>query len=192
VHALTASGAILGELKLSGPVYGSVATDNANLFVITSGGRLHGVQVVSGRELWTLPVAPNTESTPAVDGGVVYLADQKGTARAVQGADGKLLWSRELGSEFSRCPVVLPELVVFGCMDGRLVALKIVRPGRHVTITAFSRMVGVALAAAEHGELEDGVRREGGCAEGGGGVRSRAGGYDRPQPARGGRGSRGV
>jgi hypothetical protein len=41
----------------------------------------------------------------------------------VQTADGKVLWSRELGSEFVRCPVVLPDRVVFGCSDGRLTAL---------------------------------------------------------------------
>jgi outer membrane protein assembly factor BamB len=120
-----ASGAILGETRLSGPVYGSVALEGTNLFVITSAGRLHAIEMTSGQERWpAVPVAMNTESTPAVSGGVVYLADQKGVARAVRSVDGTVLWSRELGSEFCRCPVVTePNLVVFGCSDGRLTAL---------------------------------------------------------------------
>jgi|GEM_PF-1812647 len=117
-----ASGALLGETKLSGPVYGSVATDGKSLFMISAAGFLHSIRV-SGPEAWRLPVAPDTDATPAVDGGVVYMADQKGTARAVQADDGKVLWTSELGSEFCRCPVVLPEMVVFGCSDGRLTAL---------------------------------------------------------------------
>jgi hypothetical protein len=118
-----ASGALLGETELSGPVYGSVATDGKNLFMISSDGRLHGIEA-GGRTMWSVEVAPYTDSTPAVDGGTVYMADQKGTARAVRVADGKTLWSHELGSEFGRCPVVLPDRVVFGCSDGRLTALR--------------------------------------------------------------------
>jgi len=75
------------------------------------------------REVWKVPVAKFTDSTPAVDGGIVYLADQKGTARAVRVADGKEVWKAELADEFSRCPVVGPKHIAFGCRGGTLAVL---------------------------------------------------------------------
>ena len=51
------------------------------------------------------------------------LADQKGTARAVALADGKVLWQTELGDEFCRCPVVRRTRSRFGCRGGTLAVL---------------------------------------------------------------------
>ena len=64
------------------------------------------MQAASGRPLWKMQVARFTESTPAVDGGVVYTADSAGTARAVEAKTGKIAWSTDLAQEFLGCPVV--------------------------------------------------------------------------------------
>jgi len=118
-----ANGSVMMEVALSAGVFGSLATDGRFLFMITADGFLQCYDSTSGGKVWAVPVAADTDSTPAVDGGIVYSADQKGTARACAAGDGKTVWSAELGQEFTRCPVVIPSHVIFGCRDGKLAAL---------------------------------------------------------------------
>jgi len=60
-------------------------------------------------------------SSPTLPGGgrgVVYLADQKGTAWAIEAASGKVRWQTSWATSSPRCPVVGPEHVIFGCRGG--------------------------------------------------------------------------
>jgi outer membrane protein assembly factor BamB len=118
-----ASGGIMREVTTSGPVLGSLATDGKHLFFLTDDGALHCYRVDDLASAWKVAAAPFSDSTPAVADGVVYSADQKGTARAVAVSDGKVLWQTELGDEFCRCPVVSPDKIVFGCRGGTLAVL---------------------------------------------------------------------
>jgi len=118
-----ASGGIMKEVPISGPVLGSLATDGKHLFFLTEDGFLHCYRVIDLAPAWKVPVAPFSDATPAVADGIAYLADQKGVARAVSVADGKVLWQTELADEFCRCPVVGPDKVIFGCRGGTLAVL---------------------------------------------------------------------
>jgi outer membrane protein assembly factor BamB len=118
-----ASGGILKETAISGAVFGSLATDGTHLFFLTDDGALNCYRTADLTPAWKVPVAPYTDGTPAVDAGVVYAADQKGTAIAVRVADGKVVWKTELADEFSRCPVVGPDRIVYGCRGGTLAVL---------------------------------------------------------------------
>ncbi|HEY7425440.1 MAG TPA: PQQ-binding-like beta-propeller repeat protein, partial [Gemmataceae bacterium] len=118
-----ASGGILKETAIPGGVFGSLATDGTYLFFITEDGALHCYRAADLSPLWKVPVAPFTDATPAVDDGIVYAADQKGTAIAVRVNDGKVLWRTELDDEFARCPVVGPDHIVYGCRGGTLAVL---------------------------------------------------------------------
>ena len=70
-----ASGAILGELKLSGPVYGSVATDGTNLFVLQDCSTASGV-CTSSDASWSKAIsAADKKWVWRVDGtGMYYLS----------------------------------------------------------------------------------------------------------------------
>ena len=116
------NGSIMMEVPLSGGVRGCLASDGSRLFFITEDGFVQCFDL-AGRKLWATPVAPYTDSTPAVDDGIVYLADQKGQAMALNAANGSTTWSVNLGQEFARCPVVTDRIVLFGCRGGRLTAL---------------------------------------------------------------------
>ena len=118
-----ASGTIMKQVQVPGVIFGSLATDSKRLFFITDDGFLHAYRVADLQAAWKAPIALYSDSTPAVDQGVVYLADQQGQARAVDAATGKVLWTTSLGDEFSRCPVVGPDKIVFGCNDGTLAVL---------------------------------------------------------------------
>jgi outer membrane protein assembly factor BamB len=117
------SGALLREAKLSAGAVGSLAADGNDLVFITEDGQLQCWQADTFRLRWAVPVAQWSESTPALAGGVAYTADRLGTARAVRLADGKILWSRELKDEFTRCPVVDDTSVYLGFHRGKLAAL---------------------------------------------------------------------
>src|SRR5262249_13903840 len=94
-----------------------------HLLFITEDGALQCFRVEELTSAWKVPLAPFTDATPAIADGVVYSADQKGIARAVAVADGKVLWQTDLGDEFCRCPVVGPDKVIFGCRGGTLAVL---------------------------------------------------------------------
>lgn len=119
-----ASGGIMKETPISGTVFGSLATDSKHVFMVSDDGALYAYRAADLALHWKLPIAPDSDSTPAVMDGVVYLADQKGIARAVQVADGKVIWQTPLGDEFTRCPVVTADRVIFGCRGGTLAALQ--------------------------------------------------------------------
>jgi outer membrane protein assembly factor BamB len=117
------SGALLREARLSAGAVGSLAADGSNLVFLTEDGQLQCWDAASFRPRWTAPVASWSESTPAIDGGIVYTADRLGTARAVRLRDGALLWQRDLKEEFTRCPVVDATSVYLGFRRGKLAAL---------------------------------------------------------------------
>jgi hypothetical protein len=118
-----ANGSVMMDAELPGASLASMASDGRRLFVITDDGTLNCYGRDGLRQIWSEPVAPYTDSTPAVDAGVVYLADQQGRARAVRAKTGETVWTAELAQEFTRCPVVTERYVLFGCRQGRLVAL---------------------------------------------------------------------
>jgi len=118
-----ANGSVMMETDLSGGVLGALATDGSRLFMITDDGLVQCFDMRNFKKLWSVEVAPYTDSAPAVDAGVVYTADQKGTVRALDAATGNVRWKAELGQEFTRCPVVTEQHVILGCRGGKLAVL---------------------------------------------------------------------
>ena len=75
--------------------------------------------------LWSIKVEGGAfESTPAIDGGVVYLADMDGKLSAVSLADGKEQWHHQIeGGGYIASPAIRGELVYIGDIDGKFYAL---------------------------------------------------------------------
>ena len=118
-----ANGSIMMEASLTGGVRGSLTTDGQRLFFISEDGFLWNIRADDFKILWKHPVAPHSDSTVAVDKGVIFLADQEGSARAISVLSGKPIWQTSLGQELTRCPVVTGKHVIFGCRDGKLVVM---------------------------------------------------------------------
>ena len=91
--------------------------------MVTHDGALRAYDSRNGRQRWSAPLAPWTESTPAVDKGVVYVGDQKGVIRAIDANNGNVRWETALDDEFARCPVVTDAHVIVGCRGGTLAVL---------------------------------------------------------------------
>ena len=80
--------------------YGGLAYDQGRLFVLNFDGDLTALAPQTGAPLWSiaLPVQYAFDGPPVAYGGDVYVtgSGSGGTAYAVDGADGHLLWSRDL------------------------------------------------------------------------------------------------
>lgn len=163
-----ANGSVMMEVNLSAGVLGSLATDGKRLFMVSEDGFAQCYDAETGKQVWRVPVAPWTASTPAVvgvdaseggsdpvDGGRVYVGDQKGVLRALDAASGKVVWTTDLGQEFERCPVVTADRVLAGCRDGKLAVLDRATGAVKWTIEASTRFdyepVLMAGAAIEGG-----------------------------------------
>ncbi|MEX0700907.1 MAG: PQQ-binding-like beta-propeller repeat protein [Planctomycetales bacterium] len=99
---------LLWTAKGMGKGHGSVAVANGRIF--TTGG-VRGAQAIvaveerSGEILWTTTVKPqgghrDSHSTPAVDGGRVYVLASGGVIACLDAADGRIVWQKDCGREW--------------------------------------------------------------------------------------------
>jgi outer membrane protein assembly factor BamB len=73
--------------------------------------------------VWSMKVAGGAfESTPAIDGGVCYLADMDGKLYALNLADGKEIWTHKIDGGFIASPSVRGDLLYLGDIDGKFYA----------------------------------------------------------------------
>jgi outer membrane protein assembly factor BamB len=73
--------------------------------------------------VWSMKVAGGAfESTPAIEGGVCYLADMDGKLYALNLADGKEVWTHKIDGGFIASPSVRGDLLYIGDIDGKFYA----------------------------------------------------------------------
>lgn len=85
------------------------------------GGRdkkLHGVNRVDGKPIWSFPTRGKVDSSPVVCGDKVVVGSDDGRLYLVSLNDGKELWSYELGQPIDSSPAVADGKIVIGCDDG--------------------------------------------------------------------------
>ena len=98
--------------------------------VLSGDGRLYGVAGAklraldpsSGRDLWTVPIAPSS-FVAAFDAGRVFVIANDGTISAHGAADGAQLWSQKLDPYSSLVSLVAGGGVVYAAVDNDIVAL---------------------------------------------------------------------
>ncbi|MCF7991248.1 MAG: outer membrane protein assembly factor BamB [Thiohalocapsa sp.] len=86
------------------------------------------VQQVDVRTLWQTRIGKGTGGrqlhlVPAVAGGRVYVAGNRGRIAALSAADGRTLWERETEYAFSGGPDVGGDVLVLGTTDGEIVTM---------------------------------------------------------------------
>jgi outer membrane protein assembly factor BamB len=121
-----ATGRVLFERRLGGPVESSPALAGSLLHVGTDDGELVGIDVRNAGEAYRAKVGQLVRSSPLPLGDrvVVGVVDGKETGGvvAVAPATGKVLWKRKTGAVFSS-PARAGGLVLVGSDDGHLHAL---------------------------------------------------------------------
>lgn len=137
-----ASGAVLWRLDL--PSYVSMSSPTlAGDIAVFGGARpyaLYGVDTQTHRLAWTLPLPAASggvdDGTPAVRSGVAYVQIPEGRLAprlvelAVRARDGRVLWSRRLGTDWLNLPQRLLGQGALAAHDGEEVGLATVAAGR--------------------------------------------------------------
>ena len=87
-------------------------------------GRLVALSPDTGALVWEHGAAASLSVTPALCDGSAYVGTSLGKVQRVDLDDGGVAWEVDLGAAVTGDPVVVAGLVVFGLVDGRVVALR--------------------------------------------------------------------
>ncbi|MEM1262213.1 MAG: outer membrane protein assembly factor BamB [Pseudomonadota bacterium] len=101
----------------------SPVSDTIRAYAASRNGLVHGLEIDTGRKLWTARLDILLSAGPTVADGRVIVAGLDGDVVAIDAGDGKVLWQRNIAAEILAPPAVGGERVVLRSADGRLIAL---------------------------------------------------------------------
>jgi outer membrane protein assembly factor BamB len=123
--------------SLGGPVSSSPAYDPASEVIVVGThyddgkGRVYGLRLDSGTEVWNFTAPAPVASTPAILGGTAYVGCDDGSVYAFSAANGNLLWAANLSKYASgddarvrSSPAVSAECLCVGVGYNTFVALR--------------------------------------------------------------------
>ena len=93
------------------------------LVVVAGDELLTGLDALTGRPRWRVPMTGGFSAPPAAAGGWLVGAPARGDVIAIRATDGQVLWTRRLGAPVRVRPVVTATGVYVSLDDGRVVAL---------------------------------------------------------------------
>jgi len=96
---------------------------DAGLVVVAGDDLLTGLDAVTGRPKWRVPMVGGFSAPPIVESGWVVGAPASGDVVAIRATDGHVLWTRPLGAPVRVRPVITASGVYVSLDDGRVVAL---------------------------------------------------------------------
>lgn len=105
-------------------IYSSAAFYGNTVLVTADDGYLYAVYKESGDEAWKAPMPANSWSSPVVIGDRVLTADYAGALTLFDAATGLRIWHKRLPGYIVATPAVWGGIIVVGCRDGYIYALK--------------------------------------------------------------------
>jgi outer membrane protein assembly factor BamB len=105
-------------------IYSSAAFYRGTVVVTADDGYLYSIYKHNGAEAWKAPMPANSWSSPVVIGDRVLTADFAGALALFDAASGKRLWQKRLPGYIVSTPAVWDGVIVVGCRDGYIYALK--------------------------------------------------------------------
>ncbi len=124
------SAAEVWRIKLENGVEGGVAASGNRLFFGSSDGQFYGVDMITGKILWSFPARAETLAAPSVENNVVYFESGADVVYALDATSGKLLWTynrqttTSLSIRSTTTPTIAGDKLLVGFSDGYVVALK--------------------------------------------------------------------
>jgi outer membrane protein assembly factor BamB len=127
------SGAERWHFNTLGAVNSSPAISNKQVYFSSRDGYLYALSADGGREKWKFALGKDLGdenywdfflSSPILVGDRLYIGSGAGRLYAIDAQSGRLAWSFDAGSRIRSTPAVTSEEVVFGTMDGHVVALR--------------------------------------------------------------------
>ena len=80
--------------------------------------------VIVAKESWTYPLGRHVLSTPAVQDGLVYIADANKELHCIDAKTGQLVWKHEAKGEFWSSPFIADEKIFIGSRRGDFIVLQ--------------------------------------------------------------------
>jgi outer membrane protein assembly factor BamB len=104
------------------------AIAQGRILQLSDDARLVSRKLETGKKIWARKLGSLSASTPAIEGGRVYVTLLRGGGSAgrvvcLRFGDGKILWSKSLSSRSESSPLVHNGRVIFGSEGGTLYAL---------------------------------------------------------------------
>jgi hypothetical protein len=111
------------KFNAGGRVVGSAAIRDGKVFVGSDAGKIHAIDLATGKRLWEFATGAAVRCSPAVAGGLVYCGSDSSEFVALEADTGKLRWRFAAGGPVRGSPVVAAGIVLFGANDHHLYAL---------------------------------------------------------------------
>lgn len=100
-------------------------------------GAIKALRMSTGKQVWSRPIPPGSESSPLESNGIVYTGSQNGTVYALRAKTGKTVWIYHASGAVKGGPSLANGIVYFGDYSGRMYALN-ARTGRPVWVVGTS------------------------------------------------------
>lgn len=101
----------------------SVALSDGHAY-LGFGNNVISIDLTTHQIAWTFKTLNTVNSSPAIDGNVLYVGGQDGHLYALDKTTGKRLWDLNLGKAITSSPAVVNGTLYVGCDDGKLYAIK--------------------------------------------------------------------
>jgi eukaryotic-like serine/threonine-protein kinase len=121
--ALPAEPGVLWTLDLGSDIESTAAIAGGRVYVGDFSGKLHAVDLATGKLLWSYQARSEIQSSPSVHDGMVFFGDGWGIFHAVDAATGKAVWTFETQGEIVSSATFDGDRVLFGSYDQSLYAL---------------------------------------------------------------------
>lgn len=137
-------------------VYSMPVFHEGRVFVTVGGDLFWGkreawlkcIDAAGPSELWSYPLARHSISTPAVAGGLVFVADVGRLLHCVDAATGKPLWTQDLDGEVWASPLVADGKVYLGTRKGDFWILAASREKRVISRARLDSPIAATACAA--------------------------------------------
>ena len=104
------------------PYFSSPAVKNDRVVIGGRDKRIHCLNTLNGKAVWTFQALGDVDSSPVICGDKVIVGCQDGRIYMIRLSDGSKLWSYETGKAIDSSPAVARGIVVIGCDDGYVYA----------------------------------------------------------------------
>lgn len=96
------------------------AIEGGRVFAAGRNGRVHALDLETGRNHWSTETRQSLSAGPAVGHGLVIVGSSSGRILALDSADGAPRWEAQVSGEVLARPAISPAVVVVRTVDGRL------------------------------------------------------------------------
>ena len=102
----------------------SAAIDGGKVFIGSVNGKLYGIDLITGKQVWEFGTQLGFTASPAIRHGLVYIGDSDGRFHCVDAGTGKEKWHFDTEAEIDSSANFHDDHVLLGSQDGNLYCLK--------------------------------------------------------------------